>query len=209
MMTANQNPDAASEDARRGMTATQIAADNQANRHPAVPEAVAGGPFDDSDLDAPPDVDGSLADAATAPPTPVQAELRRRLDEARNPGTTPPPAPTPGRFDLDDHPRIADGVVIPARSVAEYLTAVHSGAAPPGSMALYGWRLGQRVPAHPEYVRVSSLGPIHVAVRAIGSYLPSGGQWLPLWVGVDPDARQGALDALLGALADWETRIRR
>lgn len=199
------------------LTAREIAANNRRERQDLAARldrerAVAGGPFDeDTDLDAPPDetppVDELLAELAeNRPVIPVVEDLRARLAAA----AAPTGDAQADRFAATAHPRVVDGLVIPALSVADYLAAVHGGrGGPAGEMYLYGWRLGQRAPARPEYVRVGQLGAIHTATRAIGSYLPAGGQWLPLWVGPDETERDLALRVLLAALADWETRIRR
>lgn len=169
-----------------GMTGRQIAAANKREREDlaarlAIEEAVHGGPFDeDTDLDGPADetpplgsctgaadcpvvvhIHGCFADQGScdapdehrASPTAPQAELRARLDAA-----TAPEAVEAGRFAPAPGPKIVDGLIVPAQSVADSTTAT--------------WVL----------VPVGEVASIGLTGRAVG-ITPHHGRWLAVWIG--------------------------
>lgn len=143
--------------------------------------AVAGGPFDPADLEVEPDLTPSLVDADNASPArPVipthgpQADLRRMLDAAANP--PPAPMPTTGKFDPGDRPRIVDGLVVPARSVADHPLAT--------------WVL----------FPVSEIAAVGVTAKAVG-VTPKTGRWLAVWVG-EPGERDAVLEDFANLVAD-------
>lgn len=161
------------------MTATQIAARNRRARL-ELAAATAGGPFDPSDLDEPVDetpplpLDANRASLSPDVPPPlvdlerVQAELRARVDGIADSAAS---APTPGadRYLPADHPRVVDGLVVPAQSIADSTTAT--------------WVL----------VPVGEVASIGYTARAVG-FSPRGpGRWLAVWIGDDRDERATVL----------------
>lgn len=179
------------------MTARQIAAENRKARTAAaqadlaarleVEGKVSGGPFDpavDTDADAPPD--------ATPPLPPVDHDpgggARRRRGRGAAPTLPLGPAGDPlaasapatvdsGRFAPAAEPKIVDGLIVPAQSVADSTTAT--------------WVL----------VPVGEVASIGLTGRAVG-ITPHHGRWLAVWIGDKHADRDAVFERFATDLAD-------
>lgn len=98
----------------------------------------------------------------------VQADLAARLaaalDDIGETAAASAPPVAPGRFDPTDHPRIVEGLVVPATSVFDD--------------DLASWIL----------LPVGECTSVGLTGRAVG-VAPRAGRWQPVWIGDDRDER--------------------
>lgn len=180
------------------MTGRQIAAANRKARladvqadlaeRLEVEGKVSGGPFDpavDTDADAPPDPTPPLPPVVEHDPGGGARRRRGRgaapalpLGPAGDPlAASAPTAPEEGRFAPAPEPKIVDGLIVPAQSVADSTTAT--------------WVL----------VPVGEVASIGLTGRAVG-ITPHHGRWLAVWIGDRHEDRDAVFERFATDLAE-------
>lgn len=155
-----------------------------------MPEEV--GPFDDDGLDVAGPPSGDLfgvepppvSATAAAPPDRTDVVTQLRQVVVSLPGLEPDPVePACYPFDLQEYPRVVNGIVVPAVSVTT------------------GWLddVGIRRSVPPEFIPSSSVNTVRSTERSVLVYLRTGKPVI-LWVGESTVERDRALVAILSGL---------